>query len=110
MEPLLSAFDGYLDNMEFVEADLLNEKSIIAACVNSEYIVHTASPVNMGLSEEELVKPAINGTLAIMKAADVHRVKKVVITSSIAAVSHGHPDRTQFNETDWSKEENCDAY
>ena len=110
MEPLLSAFDGYLDNMEFVEADLLNEKSIIAACANSEYIVHTASPVNMGLSEEELVKPAINGTLAIMKAADVHRVKKVVITSSIAAVSHGHPDRTQFNETDWSKEENCDAY
>lgn len=96
--------------MEFVEADLLDEKSMIKACEGSEYIVHTASPVDMGATEEQLIKPAVDGTLAIMKAAELHGVKKVVMTSSISAIGIGHPEQTHFTEADWSNEEGCDAY
>jgi nucleoside-diphosphate-sugar epimerase len=48
------------------------------------YVVHTASPLPIGIPEDEnvVVKPAVEGTLAVMRAAHKHRVKRVVITSS----------------------------
>jgi nucleoside-diphosphate-sugar epimerase len=36
--------------------------------------------------EDILIKPALNGTLAVMKAAHLNKVKRVVITSSVAAI------------------------
>ena len=45
IEPLKRAFGEYFDQLELVEADLLDEKSMIQAMEGSTYIVHTASPV-----------------------------------------------------------------
>ena len=44
IEPLKKAFGEYFDQLELVEADLLDEISLMKACTGSTYIVHTASP------------------------------------------------------------------
>ena len=61
---------------------------MIKAMEGSSYIVHTASPcpIEAPKYENVLIKPAVEGTLAVMKAARINKVKRVVITSSIAAV------------------------
>ena len=71
IEPLKKAFGTLFDDLELVEADLLNEKSIMDACQGSDVIVHTASPFPLATpdDEQELIKPAVEGTLAVMKAA-----------------------------------------
>jgi dihydroflavonol-4-reductase len=67
---------------------LLNEQSIIEACKDCTYVVHTASPfpLKMPKNEDELIKPAVEGTLAAMKGAEKYGIKRIVITSSIAAI------------------------
>lgn len=100
--------------MQLVEADLLNSQSLIKACEGADYIVHTASPFQTDVKrkdESKLIKPAVNGTLAVMMAAAIAKVKKVVITSSVASIGYGHSyKRTTFSEADWSIPENCDPY
>ena len=44
IDPLKAGFGEYFDQLELVEADLLNEESMINACAGSTYVVHTASP------------------------------------------------------------------
>jgi dihydroflavonol-4-reductase len=55
--------------------------------------------------EDELILPARDGTLRVLKAAVSAKVKRIVITSSIAAVSSGHDGHGKkvFTEEDWSK-------
>mmetsp|Transcript_2906 Transcript_2906/g.4351 ORF Transcript_2906/g.4351 Transcript_2906/m.4351 type:complete len:355 (+) Transcript_2906:111-1175(+) len=97
--------DELFARLELVNADLMNEDSIMAAAEGCDYIVHTASPVcDIGKvfeNEDEIIKPAVDGTLAIMKAARKNKAKKVVITSSIAAVAGDTSDKV-FTEEDWT--------
>jgi nucleoside-diphosphate-sugar epimerase len=71
------------------------------------YVLHTASPYtfNYNNGEEELLKPAINGTLNVLKAAKAEGVQKVVVTSSFAAITNlkaGGPWRDyKYTEKDW---------
>lgn len=53
-----------------------------------EYIVHTASPFPLQApqDEEEVIRPAVDGTIAILKAARLNKVYRVVITSSTVAM------------------------
>lgn len=89
IEPLKKAFGEHFANLKLVEADLTDEASLIKACEGANYIVHTASPFPMSQpkDENEVIKPAVDGTLAIMRAAQKNKVKKVVITSSTGAVT-----------------------
>jgi dihydroflavonol-4-reductase len=50
-----------------------------------------------------LIKPAVDGTLAVLKAAHLNKVKRVVITSSVAAIA-GSPDpnKLSFSTSDWT--------
>lgn len=61
---------------------------MIKAIEGSTYIVHTASPfpIISPHNEDVLIKPAVEGTLAVMKAAKLNKVKRVVITSSVVAI------------------------
>ena len=94
--------------MELVEADLLDEASIINACAGATYVIHTASPFHFSQkTKEELIKPAVEGTTAVMKACKQHGVKRVVITSSVAAVASVAPedapkDGALFDESYWT--------
>jgi dihydroflavonol-4-reductase len=115
MEPLKKAYgEDLFSQLELVEADLLNEESLIAACEGCTYIVHTASPFPLTppKNEDELIKPAVEGTLAALKGAEKFGVKRVVITSSLAAVYAISPSlkKTQYSEHDWSDPKVAKAY
>jgi dihydroflavonol-4-reductase len=52
---------------------------------------------------DELIKPAVDGTMGALRACHKHRVKRVVITSSRAAISFGHnPPKEVYSDSDWS--------
>ena len=53
MEPLEKAFGEHFKNLELVEADLLDEASLIKAAEGCTYIVHTASPFPLSGSKDE---------------------------------------------------------
>jgi nucleoside-diphosphate-sugar epimerase len=67
-----------------------------------------------GLPKDEnvLIRPAVEGTLAVMRAAHKHKVRRVVITSSLSAVlmKSPHNIKDRYDETDWSDLEACSAY
>ena len=68
--------------------------------------MHTASPlpVKPPTDENECVKPALEGTLAVMRAAAKHKVKRVVITSSGLTVTMMKTENMKavYNEDDWA--------
>jgi len=108
MAPLRKAFGDYYDKVEFVEADMLNAESLAKAISGSTYVVHTASPVVFNVPEEELIRPAVEGTMAVMKACSASGVKRCVITSSVASVlamakaDKPDPQTGVYDETCWS--------
>jgi nucleoside-diphosphate-sugar epimerase len=93
------------DRLSFVAADLENDAGWSEAVAGCEYVLHVASPLPASVpkDEDELIIPAREGTLRVLRAARDARVKRVVLTSSFAAIGYGHePQDTTFNETNWS--------
>jgi dihydroflavonol-4-reductase len=105
--PYLLELPGAADRLEFVSADLTDEDCWKAAVDGCEYILHLASPYTMTYDDPQvdLVDPAVNGVLNVFKAAhESGEVKKIVQTSSMAAVSDSFEvgkvyDESDFNET-----------
>ena len=94
------------DRLSFVAADLENDAGWSEAVAGCEYVLHVASPLPASVpkTEDELIIPAREGTLRVLRAARDAGVKRVVLTSSFAAVGYGHePQDTPFNETNWSE-------
>ena len=93
------------DRLSFVAADLTADAGWTEAAAGCAYVLHVASPfpLNVPSHEDELIVPAREGALRVLRAACAAGVKRVVQTSSFAAVGYGHPplDRP-FNEHDWS--------
>jgi nucleoside-diphosphate-sugar epimerase len=102
------------DRLEIVEADLTRDDGWADAVRGCTYVLHVASPFpnRAPKHEDELIKPAKEGTLRVLKAAADAGVKRVVLTSSLAAVSVGHPvdNARVFTEDDWSIIERCPPY
>lgn len=88
----------------------MDEASLIKAIEGSEYVVHTASPFPLAAPKDEsdLINPAVNGTLAVMKGCQKAKVKRCVVTSSIAAISSSK--KNHFTSEDWSDWENDMPY
>jgi nucleoside-diphosphate-sugar epimerase len=111
--PLKEAFGEYFDQLELIEADLLNEESLFKAIEGSTYVVHTASPFVLGKPKHEdlLIKPAVEGTMSVMRAAHKNKVKRVVITSSVVAI-YLSADKKKLNFTvdDWTDLKTAPAY
>lgn len=93
--------DGLAD---VVTADLSRDDGWDLAVDGCSYVMHVASPFpsRTPKSDDELVRPAVDGTLRVLRAAASAGVKRVVLTSSTAAVSSGLPDGRVFTEADWS--------
>ncbi|WP_433564462.1 SDR family oxidoreductase [Nocardia sp. CA-151230] len=100
-----------LPGVELVEADLGSDAGWAAAVAGCRFVLHTASPFPSGVPdhEDELVRPAVDGTLRVLRAAAGSGVERVVVTSSIAAVEVGNEGHL-LTEVDWSDTEQCDAY
>jgi dihydroflavonol-4-reductase len=93
------------DRLSFAAADLENDHGWTQAVAGCEYILHIASPfpANVPAHEDELIVPAREGTLRVLRAARDTGIKRVVLTSSFAAIGYGHKPRSApFNETDWT--------
>lgn len=93
------------DRLSFVAADLENDAGWREAVAGCEYVLHVASPLPASVpkSEDEVIIPAREGTLRVLRAARDADVKRVVLTSSFAAIGYGHEQQdTPFNETNWS--------
>lgn len=93
------------ERLSFVEADLERDAGWPAAVAGCDYVLHVASPFPPDLPkhEDELIVPAREGALRVLRAARDAGVRRVVLTSSFAAVGYGHPPQTaSFDETDWT--------
>lgn len=91
--------------LRFFAADLENDAGWAEAVAGSEYVLHVASPFPSTIpkNEDELIVPAREGALRVLRAARDAGVKRVVMTSSFAAVGYGQKERSQpFNESNWT--------
>ncbi len=95
--------------IEFAAADLNSDVGWADAVAGADYVLHVASPVPAvePKSDDELVRPARDGTLRVLKASRDAGVKRVVMTSSMAAIAYGRGGREEpFTEADWTDETN----
>jgi nucleoside-diphosphate-sugar epimerase len=93
------------DRLSFVVADLLADDGWLEAVDGAERVLHVASPFPAGTPEREddLIVPAREGTLRVLRAARDAGAARVVVTSSVAAVDHGRePGDHVFTEADWT--------
>ena len=93
------------DRLSFIAADLEKDDGWSEAVAGCEYVLHVASPLPAGVPkhEDELIVPAREGALRVLRAARDAGVKRVVLTSSFAAIGYGHElQKTPFNETNWT--------
>jgi dihydroflavonol-4-reductase len=89
--------------LSFFVADLLRDEGWREACSGCDYVMHVASPLIATKKEEEVIRPAVDGALRVLRAARDAGVKRVVLTSTCGAVYYGHPLRAEpFDETSWT--------
>ena len=100
------------DALSFVEAELTDAKSWGAAMEGVRYVLHVASPIpsSMPKHPDDLIVPARDGTLNVMRAASRASVERVIQTSSSAAIIYGRDDPNShlFTEADWSDPDHKD--
>ncbi|WP_312900345.1 SDR family oxidoreductase [Chryseobacterium taichungense] len=92
-------------HLSFFEADLTNDNNWNEAVKGCEYVLHVASPfpAQDPKDENELVIPARDGALRVLKASRDAGVKRVVLTSSFAAVGYSiNTENHIFTEEDWT--------
>jgi hypothetical protein len=103
---VLAQHDARAHDIEFVAADLSLPEGWDAAVKDCEYVQHVASPFPAvhPKDEMELIRPARDGAIRVLRAAKAERVKRVVLTSSMAAIAYGHGDKRAdvSDETMWS--------
>jgi len=100
--------------LTLVEADLLQDRGWDEAVEGCTYVLHIASPfwLEPPKDENDMIRPAVDGTLRVLAAASKAGVKKVVLTSSCAAITDTFDGKDRFSEEDWSDAGNpkCSAY
>jgi nucleoside-diphosphate-sugar epimerase len=98
--------------LSFFAADLENDAGWAEAVAGCDYVLHVASPFPGAppKHEDELIVPAREGALRVLRAARDAGVKRVVLTSSFAAIGYGHPEKTTpFTEADWTDVNGADV-
>ena len=91
--------------LEFIHADLTRDEGWDQAAAGCDFVLHIASPfpTDAPKDENELIVPAREGTLRVLRAAQKSGVKRVVLVSSAAAILSGHErENRSFDESDWT--------
>ncbi|QDS71297.1 hypothetical protein FKW77_001496 [Venturia effusa] len=97
--------DPTTTRLTFTTADLMRDNDWPAAVKDATYVLHVASPFPMGAPkhEDELIKPAREGALRVLRASRDAGVKRVILTSSFAAIGYGQPvSEKPFTEENWT--------
>jgi dihydroflavonol-4-reductase len=91
------------NNLEFCELDLMSDKGWDKAMEDCDYVMHVASPFIIAepKDENEMIKPAVEGTLRALRAAKKAGVKKVVLTSSTVAMA-GDKKKNHLTQKSWT--------
>ncbi|KAK4428275.1 Cinnamoyl-CoA reductase 1 [Sesamum alatum] len=109
----LMNLENAAEKLKLFKADLMDFDSILASVKGCDGVFHVASPVppsSVPNPEVELVEPALQGTLNVLKAcSEEKKVRRVVIVSSVAAVmmNPNWPKDRVMDETCWSDAEYC---
>ena len=96
---------GAADRLELVEADLLTPSAFDALIPGCDIVLHMASPYVLDVKDpqRDLVDPAVKGTRAMLEAcAKATSVRRVVLTSSIAAITDEPDSNHVLTEADWN--------
>jgi dihydroflavonol-4-reductase len=114
VEHLRTAAERSGARLELVRASLLDDDGWDEACDSVTHVEHVASPApkHRPDDEQELIRPAVEGTLRVLRAASRAGVTRVALTSSIDAVRSGHDtsDGRERTEADWSVVERSAPY
>ena len=111
--PFLLGLPGASDRLELVEAELLNDGAYDRAVAGCDYVMHTASPyeINVKNPQTDLVDPAVNGTETVLESClKSGGVKRVILTSSIAAITDEPDSMKVFTEKDWNTMSSLDRH
>ena len=107
LRQLLGADDGEArERLHCFGANLLADAGWAEAAAGCSHVAHLASPLPPGVPRDanELIVPARDGALRALRAARDAGVQRVVMTSSVAAISYGHgPGEHRFTEADWTR-------
>jgi nucleoside-diphosphate-sugar epimerase len=93
------------DRLSFAQADLMRDEGWSAAVAGCDFVLHVASPLPAAQPKDEndLIAPARDGALRVLRAARDGGVKRVVLTSSFAAIGYGRPPSgLVYAEADWT--------
>lgn len=93
------------DRLKIFSADLTKDAGWAEAAAGCDYVLHIASPFpsTVPKDENELIAPARDGTLRVLRAARDAGVKRVVLTSSFAAIGYGEANKGRtLTEADWT--------
>ena len=95
------------DNLNLFTFNLTEDDGWDDGMKGCDYLLHIASPLSVKVHDEDFfVKPAVAGVKRAFKFAKKHNIKKVVLTSSVAAIFESGENKEYFDETDWSDPEN----
>lgn len=89
--------------LEFCQLDLLKDDGWDDALNGCKYVLHTASPVSLLLSNnpDDLIEPAVNGLERCLNSAIKNNVKRFVMTSSFSAIGAGSKEE-ELDDTNWT--------
>ena len=93
------------DALSFFAADLERDAGWSDAISGCDYVMHVASPipVNAPRHEDDLIVPARDGSIRVLRASRDAGVKRVVLTSTCGAIYYGHrPQKEPFDESSWT--------
>lgn len=106
---LMSGGVTNFEDLSFVQTDLTSDKNWDNAIKGADYVIHVASPTpnKVYKDENEMIQPAREGVLRVLRAARAAGVKRVILTSAFGAIGVGHKHHIgPYTEEDWS---NTDA-
>ncbi|WP_291193437.1 aldehyde reductase [Dyadobacter sp.] len=101
------------ERLTFIHADLSSDAHWDDAVKDCVYVLHVASPTpKLNFKhEDEMIIPAREGVLRVLRASKDAGVKRVVLTSAIGAIVYGHPKQTTpYDETVWTDTTHAPAY
>ncbi|HWJ72236.1 MAG TPA: aldehyde reductase [Kaistia sp.] len=102
----LAKAGSHVSHLEFTVLDLLDDAGWDMAMKDVRYVLHTASPFVLKAPKDpqELIRPAVGGTERALRSALAADVDRVVLTSSTAAITYGHPrSYRRFSAADWTE-------
>ncbi|OCX53729.1 epimerase [Mucilaginibacter sp. PPCGB 2223] len=101
------------ERLGFIQADLSNDTNWDEAVKGCAYVMHVASPTPKldFKHEDEMIIPAREGVLRVLRASRDAGVSRMVLTSAIGAIVYGHPRQTKpYDETVWTDTTHAPAY